>query len=167
MNPEQAKGIAQFLLQGLEGEFHTTRKVLAAVPEGRLSWRPHEKGRTAGELAWHIAAVDVWFLESITKGAFPHEGEGTPPKTIAEIVSFYEKNFPVALDKVKALPGEKLAQKIQFYDFNYPAVVYLSFTNNHSIHHRGQLSAYLRAMGEKVPSIYGGSADEPFTGTHA
>lgn len=163
MNPAAAQAIGGYLMQSLQSEYPITKKVLAAVPDAKLSWRPHEKGRTAGELAWHIAVVDVWFLESIVAGKFHLEGEPKPPPTTVEIVSYYEKNFPAALAKVQALPVEALSRTIEFLGvFNYPAFVYLGFTANHSIHHRGQLSAYLRAMGEKVPSIYGGSADEPF-----
>ena len=161
MTAENAKVVAGFICKGFEGEFVTTKKVLAAVPDGKLSWRPHEKGRTAGELAWHIAAVDVWFLESVARGSFPKPESPPHPKTSAEIVAYYDKNFPPALAKVKAMSGEQLLKEITFYSFNQPGVVYVSMCNCHSIHHRGQLAAYLRAMGEKVPSIYGGSADEP------
>ena len=79
------------------------------------------------------------------------------------MVAFYEKSLPAALAKVKALSGEDLAKVISFFNvFNLPNVMYLNFMNSHSIHHRGQLSTYLRAMNAHVPSIYGGSADEPF-----
>jgi uncharacterized damage-inducible protein DinB len=67
------------------------------------------------------------------------------------------------LAQAKTLTGEQLAKEIKFYMFNLPAVSYLNFAQVHSIHHRGQLSVYLRPMGAKVPSIYGGSADEPIT----
>ena len=70
--------------------------------------------------------------------------------------------------KLKAMSGEQLAKSMPFFGImNYPAVVYLQFLNNHMIHHRGQLSTYLRAMNAHVPSIYGGSADEPFTGSRS
>lgn len=163
MNPEAAPIIAGYLLQGLEGEHGITKKVLAAVPDAKLSWRPHPKGRTAGELVWHIAVSEIWFLEGIAAGKFAMEEEPKPPQSVAEILSYYEKNFPAALAKVKALAPQALAQSLDFLGvFNFPAFVYLGFASNHSIHHRGQLSAYLRAMGERVPDIYGGSADEPF-----
>jgi len=64
---------------------------------------------------------------------------------------------------IRAMPGEKLAKPVTFFGmFNFPVAAYLGFMNNHSIHHRGQLATYLRPMGAKVPSIYGGSYDEPF-----
>lgn len=161
MNPEQVQSLAAYLTQVLEREYGTTKKVLAALPDNKHEWRPHEKGRTAGELAWHIATADVFFLESIAKGSFTSGNPGQPPKTTAEIISFYEQKFPPALSKVKALSAGQLAQTVDFRGiFNHPAFVYLTVCANHGIHHRGQLSAYLRAMGERVPSIYGPSADE-------
>jgi uncharacterized damage-inducible protein DinB len=162
MNPENAKVIAGFLLDTLANEYPTTCKVLKALPQDKLNWRPHEKGRTAGELAWHIAKADVWFLEGIAATAFSMEDEGKPPATVAEIAAWYEKNFQPALEKVKKLSGEQLAKTVEFFGMNFPNVTYLSFCERHTVHHRGQLAAYLRAVGAKVPSIYGGSADEPF-----
>ena len=65
--------------------------------------------------------------------------------------------------RVAAMTAEQLMTPVEFFGvFNFPAVMYLGFLNNHSIHHRGELSTYLRPMGSKVPSIYGGSYDEPF-----
>ena len=62
------------------------------------------------------------------------------------------------------MSGEQLAKQVSFFGvYNLPCVMYLNFWNVHSVHHRGQLSTYLRAMNARVPSIYGGSADEPFT----
>lgn len=162
MNPEQAAFVAQMFVQSLEREYATTKKVLAAVTESGKNYRPDPNSRTAFELASHIATSDVWFLNSIVKGEFAQEDQ-RPFTNVAEIVAFYEKEFPAALAKVKALPADKLTKVVQAFGmFNLPAVVYLSFMNNHSIHHRGQLAAYLRPMGSKVPSIYGGSFDEPF-----
>ncbi len=69
------------------------------------------------------------------------------------------------MERVRAMTPEQLVTPVDFLGaFNFPAVFYLGFVNNHSIHHRGQLSVYLRPMGSKVPSIYGGSADEPWKG---
>lgn len=162
MNPEQAAFVAQMFAQSLEREYATTKKVLAAVTESGKNYRPDPNSRTAFELASHIASSDVWFLNSIAKGDFSHEDQKAF-SSVAELVAFYEKEFPAALAKVKALPPEKLTKLVQAFGvFNLPAVAYLGFMNNHSIHHRGQLAAYLRPMGSKVPSIYGGSFDEPF-----
>ena len=78
-------------------------------------------------------------------------------------MSWYDQNVARATARVRALTPEQLLTPVDFLGaFNFPAVFYLAFLNNHSIHHRGALATYLRPMGAKVPSIYGGSADEPF-----
>jgi uncharacterized damage-inducible protein DinB len=161
MNPEQATFTAQLFVQGLEREYAITRRVLAAVPEHKKDYRPDADARTAFSLASHIASSEVWFLNGIVKGEFVREGE-KKFGSVAEIVAYYDKEFPAALAKVKALPADKLAKVIPAFGmFNLPAAAYLAFVNNHSIHHRGQLATYLRPMGSKVPNIYGGSFDEP------
>jgi uncharacterized damage-inducible protein DinB len=81
---------------------------------------------------------------------------------VAELVTWYDANFKEAAARVAALSGEQLMTPVNFLGaFNFPAVFYLGFLNNHSIHHRGELATYLRPMGSKVPAIYGGSFDEP------
>ena len=78
-------------------------------------------------------------------------------------MDWYDRNYKRAADRVRALSAEQLLTPIEFFGvFNLPAAFYLGFLNNHSIHHRGQLATYLRPMGAKCPSIYGGSYDEPF-----
>lgn len=166
MSPEQAKGISLFLLSALEQESTTTRKILAAVPEDKADYRPHPTNKSARELALHIATSDVWFLNGIASGNFPME-EGPQFTTVAEALAFYDREFPAGIEKVKQLSGEQLAGVVDFFGMKFPNVVYLNFCQVHSIHHRGQLSSYLRPMGAKVPSIYGGSADEPFQMTES
>ena len=164
MNPAEAKAIANMLLDGLEREFPTTKKVLAAIPENQLDFRLGDKGRTARELAWHLAASEVWFANGAANADYNAPEPAMPPNaTVADIVGFYEKEVPALLAKIRALPGEQLAKETPFLGvMNMPNVMYLGFMTNHSVHHRGQLSTYLRAMNAHVPSIYGGSADEPF-----
>lgn len=163
---EVAVAYRDMMLQGLLREMETTRKVLAAVPDGKRDYRPDPNARTGWELARHIASVDVQFLDGIADGKFVMEGERTDlPNTSAELAAWYEENFKRAAERVQALAPEQLLRPIDFYGvFNLPGVFYLGFVNNHSIHHRGQLSSYLRPMGGKVPSIYGGSYDEPWQG---
>ena len=164
MTPEQAVSLANLYLPNLQNEFKTTCRVLAAVPSNKGDYRPHPNSRTARELAWHIAASDVWFLDSLVKGNFEMEEEKMPSeiKSSADVVSWYEKHFPESLGKVSKLDAASLAAPISFFGkFNHPAVIYLQFLLSHSIHNRGQLCAYLRPMGAKVPNIYGGSFDEP------
>lgn len=161
MSPEQAKGISLFLLEAIEQESTLTRKVLAAVPAEKTDYRPHPTNMSALELATHIATSEIWFLNGIAAASFPME-EGPKFSSPAEALAFYEREFPAALAKVKALSGEQLSTVVDFFGMKFPNVVYLNFSQVHSVHHRGQLSTYLRPMGAKVPSIYGGSADEPF-----
>jgi len=163
MQPEQALSLAQYLLAGAEQESATTRKVLEAVPADKADYKPAPLNMTALELAWHIASSEVWFLESIAAGAFAMGESGMPPeiKTAADIPGWYAAKFPAALEKVKALSGDQFAQIVDFFGMKFPNVVSVDFMVKHSVHHRGQLSTYLRPMGSKVPSIYGGSADDP------
>ncbi len=160
---EQAQGLAMVLIGGIENEIPTTKKILAAVPQDKLGFTLGEKGRTAKDLMWHLVGADIMFAEGIAAGEFAMAQAPPAPDTAQKIASIYESSVTAALAKVKALSGAQLAKPINFLNvYNMPAVVYLQFMNTHSIHHRGQLSTYLRAMNAHVPSIYGGSADEPF-----
>jgi uncharacterized damage-inducible protein DinB len=163
MTPENAAYLLNFLLPTIENESQITRKVIGAILETKRDYKPDPNSRTALELAWHIAASDIWFLDGICNGQF-NPGSDMPAeiKSVANVLAWYDKNFPAGLARLKALPAEKLAQVTDFLGFmKIPAVGYLMLLNNHAIHHRGQLATYLRPMGSKVPSIYGGSFDEP------
>jgi uncharacterized damage-inducible protein DinB len=162
--PEFVLGYRAMMVDGLAREVEITKRVLAAVPDGKRDYRPDPNARTAWELAWHIASTDVHFLNSIADLKFDMSAPAKveKPKTIAEVVDWYDSNMKRGLDRVRALSAEQLLTPVQFFVFNFPAAFYLGFLNNHSIHHRGELATYLRPMGSKVPSIYGGSYDEPF-----
>jgi uncharacterized damage-inducible protein DinB len=169
MTPDQATFLAEQYVSTMANEIPTTVKVLKAVPDSAWSYRPDEKSRTAGELAKHIAQSDVWFVEGVINGeyVFDKEKAGALLKGLGSteaIVAYYEKAMPDALARVRAMPADDLTRAVSFFGmFTQPAVGFLSMANNHGIHHRGQLAAYLRAMGAKVPSIYGPSGDEPVT----
>ena len=164
MTPEQAQGLAAYLFQTLETEFPITRKMLAAVPADQLNFKLGEKGRTTADLMWHIVQSDRGFGEGIAKlDLASFSDDGAAPKTADEIVAVFDRDVVPLLEKVKSLTPEQLATPVNFMNFaNLPAVIYIGWWLNHTIHHRGQLSTYLRAMDAHVPSIYGGSADEPF-----
>ena len=170
MDQQQAKFLVQFMTQLWEGEFPATCKVLAAVPEARRDYRPDDKSRTAWELVVHLATSDIWFLDATLTGNFTYD-PATEPQFVAshpkvdDVVQWYTDTFSAKLNAVRAMPGDDMIRIVDFFGlFKRPAVAYLGFGNNHSIHHRGQLAAYLRSMGGKVPAIYGGSADEPWKG---
>jgi uncharacterized damage-inducible protein DinB len=163
MSPAEAKSIANMLLDGIEREYATTKKVIAAVPQNQLDFKLGEKGRTMRELAWHLIASEAWFGEGIASRDFSGSEVTMPPNaTVADLNAFYAKEVPAKIAKVKNLTGEQLSEIIDFFGvMKVPNFTLIGFWNNHSIHHRGQLAAYLRAVNAHVPSIYGGSADEP------
>jgi uncharacterized damage-inducible protein DinB len=151
----------EMMLDGFAREVETTKRVLAAIPEGKKDYRPDPNARTAWELAWHLANTDVQFLDGIADRKFTMANPAEKPKTVAELVEWYGKNVKRSSDRVRALSAEEVLMPVPFFTFNLPAAFYLGFLNNHSIHHRGELATYLRPMGSKVPAIYGGSFDEP------
>jgi len=170
LTPQMAAGFCEVMLDGVTRELEITKKVISAIPDGKAQYRPDPHARTAWELAWHLANSDVQFLNAIADLKFSMEtpDEKDKPKTVAELVDWYDKNFKRAAARVSSLTPEQLATPIDFMGvFNLPAVSYLGFLNNHCIHHRGQLATYLRPMGSKCPSIYGGSYDEPWQGVQA
>ena len=163
LTPEFALTYRGMMLDGMAREAECTKKVLAAVPDAKSDYRPDPNARSAKELAWHIANSDVQFLDGIADLQFKMETPEHKPETTAEIVEWYDTNMKRGLGRLAVMSAEQLLTPVSFAGvFNFPAVIYLSFLNNHSIHHRGELATYLRPMGSKVPSIYGGSYDEPF-----
>ncbi len=163
MGPQEAKTIAEFLAADFAQEMQATLGVLGAVPQDRLDYQPDAKAKTGLGLVRHITLEDEWILNSIANGQF-----GTPPDdsdacgimTPADAVARYQERMPQALDRVRALSGEQLLKVIDLMGMiQMPAVNFLSLCAKHSVHHRGQLSTYLRPMGGKVPGIYGPSAD--------
>lgn len=165
MNADQAKTAAETLAALWEGEFPATCQVLAAVNNDNRTYQPDAKSRSAWDLAKHLATADVWFMDCILNGKFEFNPEAAKQaeaqfNSVADVVAFYQQTFPEKLQKLRALPADKLTAPVSFFGMmEMPNVKYIGFANNHSIHHRGQLAAYLRAMGSKVPNIYGPSAD--------
>ena len=157
---------ATFLLHGvylpaLKNESQLTKRVIEAVPADKADYRPDPISKTANELLRHIAAADVRFADTVINGKF-ETGAVIPAdlKTPAEIAAWYEKAYAERLDAMTRLTGEQLMKIVDFRGmFQRPAVTFLMMGAHHSIHHRGQLSSYLRCMGAKVPSIYGESFD--------
>lgn len=164
-NPEQSKAIAEAMAALWQGEFPATVRVLSAVTDASRDYKPHPKSRSAWELALHLATADMWFIDCIAHGKFdfdPVQAKQAEAqfRNIPDIVAFYEKTFPVKLAQLLELPGTVLAETLDFFGMmQMSRAQWIGFSNNHSVHHRGQLSAYLRAMGCRVPDIYGPSGD--------
>lgn len=164
MNADHAKFLATTLGQNLQGEWMHTYKVISAIPEGKKDYKPEEHSRTAWEIATHLATADIGFLHAVAANNFSVFPAACPASTVAGLADWYKHEFPKALEKVLTLDGNHLTQIVEAWGMKLPSVTYLMFCNNHMIHHRGQLSTYLRPMGGKVPAMYGESYDEKFPG---
>lgn len=167
MNAEQAKLLVEYFANLWEGELPATVKVLGNVPDQGRDYKPDGKSRSAWELATHLALGDVWFIQSIIDGNFVFDPQveknmAAGFKNASDLSAFYKREVPAKLKELRSLPADRLTKVVDFFGMmQQPNVTYLGFANNHSIHHRGQLTSYLRACGSKVPAIYGSSADEP------
>jgi len=164
MDAQATKNVAEFLIADFEREMQTTMRVFEAVPATHLDYRPDAKAKTGLGLLRHITLEDEWLLNSIVAGAFAPPPPDTDVCGImgpADAVAQYKVKIPAALARVRALSGDKLAGVIDMFGMlKMPGVNFLALAVKHSVHHRGQLSTYLRAMGGKVPGIYGPSADK-------
>jgi len=164
MNAEQAKFLAGVLGQNLQTEWMHTYKAINAVNDAKKDYKPHGDSRTAWDLAHHIAVCDVGFLHAVAAnnfGVFPAKCDA---KTIPALADWYKHEMPKALEKVIALDGTHLCKIVETWGLKLPSVSYLMFANNHMIHHRGQLTSYIRPTGGKVPSMYGQSFDDKMGG---
>jgi len=162
--------IVDALLPEFDHEMTVTRKLLERVPEDRLDWKPHPKSFSLGELATHVSTIPMWGSvtvndEGIDAGA---AGRTAALKSRADLLSAFDKHVA---DTRTALTGKSDAELMAPWTlknngqtvFTMPrAAVWRSFVMNHLIHHRAQLSVYLRMQDVPLPSMYGPSADEAF-----
>jgi len=164
MTPETAQSLADLFLATARFESAITTRIMKAAPAGQENYRPHQNSRSTIELVWHMASSEIWFLDSFHLGKFDFEDDTMPADlgNTADIVAWYEDNFASKIEKASKIAAAAWATPLALFQiFNQPMVLYLQFMTAHSVHHRGQLSAYLRPMGAKVPRIYGASFDEP------
>jgi len=158
--------LRQFLLGALEREHTTTRRVVEAIPNDKGDYRPDAIAKSAVDLAWHIVAAEHRFMDAVVTGVFDYGNTGRPDTltNTADISRWYADAFEQDVRRVVALPAEQLARPVDFRGIiTLPAVTFLMIGLKHSIHHRGQLTMYLRAIDVPVPALYGPSADEnPF-----
>ena len=163
MGPQEAKAVAAFLIADFENEMQTTLRVIEAVPNDHLDYQPDSKSKTGLGLVRHITLEDEWILNCIANGAFttpPDDSDACGIMTPADAIGRYKVKVPAALDRVRGMSGEQLVKVIDLLGMiQMPAVNFVSLAAKHSVHHRGQLSTYLRPMGGKVPGIYGPTAD--------
>ena len=153
-------------LRTWEMEFRTTLHLFSAYPANRLQFRPHEIARTAAELMWTIVREEEEFINGSLRGKFAWK-EVPAPKTKDALVRELKKRHEAAVKKVKQAGEALFSKQVPFFvakgKIAPVSVKDLVWGMLHDqIHHRGQLSVYLRIVGGKVPSIYGPSADEPW-----
>ena len=163
MTSDQATAILNGIgLPSLQAEHPVTKRVIAAIPADKVDYRPDEIVKSAIDLAWHIVTVEIRFLDAVCAGAFDLTPVPRPESvcTADDVNRWYEQRFVETFDKLKQTPADQLTKRIDFRGLlQLPAVAYVQLGLSHTIHHRGQLSMYLRPMGAKVPAIYGESYD--------
>ena len=154
----------EFCVARRKAELPTFVKVLKALPGGKLDYRPHPKSRTAAELAWLLASSEGALVELLDKGTISWK-ESPAPARLEDIVAAFERNSTAVDERLEKLDAAAWDRKGRFVMEGMPPwedavgqFVWGFFFD--SIHHRGQLTTYLRPMGGKVPSIYGPSADD-------
>ena len=164
MKPEEAKFLAGVIGQNLQTEWMHTYKAINAINDAKKDYKPAPDSRSAWDLAHHIAVCDVGFLEAVAGNTFAKFPAKTSATTIPQLADWYKHEMPKALEKVLALDGNHLNQIVETWGMKLPSVSYLMFCNNHMIHHRGQLTTYIRPTGNKVPAMYGESFDQKMGG---
>jgi uncharacterized damage-inducible protein DinB len=154
----------EFCIERRKAEFPAFVRVLKALPQDRLDYRPDPKARTAAELAWVMAAEEAALLSLLEKGTVEWKEEKAPT-TVDEIVTAYERNAEAVTERLEKLDEAGWQKKGKFllgdeaaWETTIDGFVWGFLFDG--VHHRGQLSTYLRPMGGKVPSIYGPSADD-------
>jgi uncharacterized damage-inducible protein DinB len=165
-------GLSEPIAAELQREAATTRKMLERVPEDKMAWRPHEKSMTLGRLAGHIAELPSLVASVVTRDEVDFAAGNYQPfeaSNSAELLEKFDKNIAGAVEALKGQADDeyllkpwRLKRNGQVL-FELPrAAVLRTMGLNHVIHHRGQLSVYLRLLDVPLPSVYGPTADEAF-----
>ncbi len=159
----------QSIIPELQHEAAQTRKMLEKVPAEQFDWRPHQKSMSLKGLGGHVAELPGWVTMAIKKTELdfstfdykPYQAQSTE-----DLVAYFEKNVQEALEALQAATDEALMEPWSLRNgetiyFTMPRIAVIrSMALNHLIHHRGQLSVYLRLLEVPVPGMYGPSADE-------
>ena len=163
------------MIDAICGEFaHESGSIcwlLERVPEARLGWKPHEKSMTLGRLAGHVAELPHWgsgifTSDELDLAAIPPEVRAANPATVAELLAIHDRNAAAFEETTRQVPDDRLRQPWRLRRgeqviFELPRAAALrSFVLNHVVHHRGQLTVYLRLLDVPLPPIYGPTADE-------
>ncbi|MCU1385723.1 MAG: DinB family protein [Acidobacteria bacterium] len=160
--PDHALVLRDSAVRSYRSEQPLTQRVIEAIPLDKGDFKIDPVGMTALDLAWHIAGAEHRFLDFVVTGAFDMTATGRPAHldNSAALARWYAETAAADLDRVATLSADALVTVVDFRGiFKLPAVNFLQIGLNHSIHHRGQLTMFLRPMGSKVPAIYGESYD--------
>jgi len=165
--------ITDVILAEMAVEAETTKRLFERIPEDKLSWRPHKKSRSMGQLALHIAQIPagVCTMAAMDVAEPPSFGEEPEAKSRKELNQAFEQSMSSAKELLSKMDDERMLSPLTIQKngktlMTMPRMAFLrSILLNHNYHHRGQLSVYLRLLNVPVPFIYGPSADEnPFAG---
>ena len=163
--------IAELLLPEFDTELQATRTVLAGVPEGKNDWKPHEKAMPLGQLAKMVATMAAW-VPAVTENdeldIAPKDGAKTPQPEInstADLLATFDKSATIGRDALVKMTDAKFAEPWQFKSGGQTLFTKSRYQSlrwsvlNHIVHHRAQLGMYLRILDQKVPQMYGPTAD--------
>jgi len=162
--------LADGILTELSAEAATTRRLLERVPAQHLTWKPHDKSMSLGRLATHIAEIPGWVSTILDTDGFDVGASKYTPHTagsVAELLTTFDKNVPMAEAAIRRQTPDKLSAMWRITRqgqvmLELPRMgVIRTLLLNHLIHHRGQLSVYLRLKDVPLPAIYGPTADTP------
>jgi uncharacterized damage-inducible protein DinB len=165
-------GLSESLLPEFDYEMTTTRKVLERVPDEKFDWKPHPRSWAMGGLSTHVANIPTWAMNAINQDSLDLAPGGVPvppmepTKSREQLLQTFDENVKRAREAIKGASDQSLFAPWSLLHggktlMTLPRIAVLrSFVMNHLIHHRGQLSVYLRLNDIPVPSIYGPSADE-------
>jgi uncharacterized damage-inducible protein DinB len=153
-----------FFLKHWEKESPATRKVISRIPEDHCEYKADPKARTAREIAWLIVREEAALVEGLERGVFEWTEIPAPAK-VSEVIAQYNRQHDDLTTRLQAVPGPRWEETLPFLFGGQEAMKEIGYEMAwgfllDQIHHRGQLSTYLRPMGAKVPAIYGPSADE-------
>ena len=165
--------LAEWLIPEFDEEMAATRRVLERVPDGRSAWKPHPKSMTLGRLATLIAELPAWAVHAVTLDELDIMPPGAPaPKfaaleSTARILELFDRNAAAARAAIARTTDAQFKQPWAFkvagrtVNTSPKFTVYRHTVLNHLVHHRGQLTVYLRLNGVAVPAVHGPTADEP------
>ena len=166
--PVLAPSLKQLALGDLNHELSTTRRLLERVPEEHLEWKPHEKSMTLGVLAQHVATIVYWITRTVQSDYFDIATirRNPPPTTKQQILDAFQEKVDEmrhaldTADDATLMRPWQLRRGEQVLQTMPTLAVIRSMAINHMVHHRGQLSVYLRLLNVPLPPMYGPTADE-------